>query len=168
MNILNLITLPSFQGHLLTIKIFFISFSSLLLVLIIILFARTNFLPNLVWEDIFEFFTYRSVGARKILKQWTKTKGRLETGLESEYKLAVIEADSTLDEVLKKMGYLGETLGERLEKINVAVLPSIEEVRDTHKIRNNIVHDPDYRINSDEAKKSISIYEKALTDLGAL
>lgn len=168
MNILNLITSPPFTGYLLTIKIFFISFSSLLLVLIIVLISRTNFMPNLVWEDIFEFFTYRSVGARKILKQWTKTKGRLETGLESEYKLAAIEADSTLDEVLKRMGYLGETLGERLEKINVAVLPNIEEVLGAHKIRNNIVHDPDFRLSSDEAKKAISIYEKALTDLGAL
>jgi hypothetical protein len=168
MNILDLIISPPFAGYILTIKIFFISFSSFLFVSIIILLARTNFLPNLVLEDIFEIFTYRPVGARKILKQWTKTKGRLETGLESEYKLAVIESDSTLDEVLKKMGYLGDTIGERLEKINVAVLPSVEEVRNAHKIRNNIVHDPDFRLNLDEAKKSIVIYEKALADLGAL
>ncbi len=80
----------------------------------------------------------------------------------------MIESDSTLDEVLKKMGYLGDTIGERLEKINVAVHPSVEEVRNAHKIRNNIVHDPDFRLNLDEAKKAISIYEKALTDLGAL
>jgi len=168
MNILNFIISPPFASYIFTIKIFFISFSSFLFVSIIILLARTNFLPNLVLEDIFEILTYRPVGARKILKQWTKTKGRLETGLESEYKLAVIESDSTLDEVLKKMGYAGDTIGERLEKINVAVLPNVEEVRNAHKIRNNIVHDPDYKINSDEAKKAMAIYEKALADLGAL
>jgi len=168
MNILDLIISPPFTGYLLTIKIFFISFSSLLFVSIIVLLLRTNFMQHLVWEDIFEVFTYRSVGARKILKQWMKTKGRLETGLESEYKLAVIESDSTLDEVLKKMGYAGDTIGERLEKINAAVLPSVEEVRNAHKIRNNIVHDPDFRLSLDEAKKVIVIYEKALSDLGAL
>jgi len=168
MNILDFFISPSFVGYLFAIKIFFISFSSLLFVFIIILLLRTNFMQHLAWEDIFEVFTFRPVGARKILKQWTKTKGRLETGLESEYKLAVIESDSTLDEVLKKMGYAGDTIGERLEKINVAVLPGVEEVRNAHKIRNNIVHDPDFRLNLDEAKKSMVIYEKALIDLGAL
>jgi hypothetical protein len=168
MNILDFIASPPFEGYLLVAKILFLGLSLLLLVIIIILAARTNFMPNLLWEDIFEVFTYRSVGARKILKQWTKTKQRLETGLESEYKLAVIEADSTLDEVLKKMGYLGDTIGERLEKINIAVLPNVEEVREVHKTRNNIVHDPDFRLNLDEAKKVITIYEKALTELGAL
>lgn len=168
MNVLDFIISPPFVGYLLAIKLSFIGFSLFMLVVIIILVLRTNFMPNLLWEDLFEFFTYRSVGARKILKQWTKTRQRLETGLESEYKLAVIEADSTLDEVLRKMGYLGDTIGERLEKINVAVLPNVEEVREIHKTRNNIVHDPDFRLNLDEAKKVIAIYEKALTELGAL
>jgi hypothetical protein len=125
-------------------------------------------LRNLIWEDIFEIFTYRAVGTKKLVRQWQKTRVRLETGLESEYKLAVIEADSTLDEILKKMGYVGETMGERMEKINVAVLPNIEDVWAAHKIRNNIVHDPDFRLSLDETKRAISIYEKALTDLGAL
>jgi hypothetical protein len=66
------------------------------------------------------------------------------------------------------MGYVGETMGERMEKINVAVLPNIEDVWAAHKIRNNIVHDPDFRLSLDETKRAISIYEKALTDLGAL
>jgi hypothetical protein len=168
MDILNFLTNPSFGGYLLAIKIFFFIFSAFLLVFIIVIFSRTNFLRNLIWEDIFEIFTYRAVGTKKLVRQWQKTRVRLETGLESEYKLAVIEADSTLDEILKKMGYVGETMGERMEKINVAVLPNIEDVWAAHKIRNNIVHDPDFRLSLDETKRAISIYEKALTDLGAL
>jgi len=168
MDILNFITSPPFTGYLLAIKIFFIGFFLLLLTIIIILLSRTNFMPNLILEDLFEFFTYRSVGTRKLLKQWTKTRARLETGSESEYKLAVIEADSALDEILKKMGYTGETMGERLEKINVAVLPAIDEAQEAHKTRNNIVHDPDFRLSLDEARKVMAIYEKTLTELGVL
>ena len=168
MNLLDFITSPSFEGSLLTLKILFIAFSSFLAVFIISLILRTSFMRHLILEDFFEFFTYRSVGARKLLKQWQKTKGRLETGLESEYKLAVIEADSTLDEILKKMGYSGETLGERLKQISPAVLPNVEELLEAHKIRNNIVHDPDYRLDLDGARKTISICEKTLIDLGAL
>jgi hypothetical protein len=88
--------------------------------------------------------------------------------LESEYKLAVIEADSVLDDILKRMGFAGQTLGERLEKLTSASLTNIEEVREAHKTRNNIVHDPNYRLSLDEARKLISIYEKALVDLQAL
>ncbi len=73
-----------------------------------------------------------------------------------------------LDDILKRMGYGGESLGERLEKITVASLPNLDEVKVAHKTRNNIVHDPDYRLSLDEARKTLEIYEKTLTDLQAL
>jgi len=73
-----------------------------------------------------------------------------------------------LDDILKRMGYSGETLGERLNKLTIASLPNLEEAKEAHKIRNNIVHDPDYRLSLDEAKKTIETYERALTDLQAL
>jgi len=47
-------------------------------------------------------------------------------------------------------------------------LPSLAEVQGAHEIRNNIVHDPDYRLNLDGAQKTISFYEKAFTDLDVL
>ena len=88
--------------------------------------------------------------------------------MESEHKLAVIEADSMLDNILKRMGFGGESLGERLEKLTVASLPNIEDAKEAHKIRSNIIHDPAYKLSLDEAKRIIEIYEKALTDLQAL
>ena len=88
--------------------------------------------------------------------------------MESEYKLAIIEADSILDEILKRMGYMGDSLGERLEKLTSASLPSLDEVKDAHKVRNNIVHDPDYKMTLDEARITIASFEKALVDLQAL
>ena len=102
-----------------------------------------------------------------MVKAWAKITSRLETGLESEYKLAVIEADSILDNILNRMGFSGETLGERLNKLTVATLPNCEQVREAHKIRNNIVHDPSYRLGLDEAKRVLGIYQQALRDLQA-
>lgn len=167
-DVLNFLTSPSFEGYLLIIKIIVIVFSFFMLVSIIILLFKTKYLEFRILEDLFEFFNYRSYGVKKILKQWQKTKARLGSGLEPEYKLAVIEADSNLDGILKKLGYSGASMGERLDKINSAILPNIEEVRQAHKIRNNIIHDPDYKLSLEEAKKAILIYEKTLTDLGAL
>jgi len=116
-------------------------------------------------QDMTEFLTYRPYGVKKIVKIWSKIKGRLESGSESEYKLAVIEADSILNDILERMGFKGETLGNRLKQVTTAILPSIEEVGEAHKIRNNIVHDPDYKLTLDQTQKALEIYERALRDL---
>lgn len=116
-------------------------------------------------QDMVEFLTYQSYGVKKIAKIWLKIKRRLEAGSESEYKLAVIEADSMLSDILEKMGFKGETLGNRLKQVTTDILPSIEETWEAHKIRNNIVHDPDYKLTLDQAQKALEIYEQALRDL---
>jgi len=120
----------------------------------------------LIW-DIVEFFSFRPYGIRKVEKDWAKITARLETDLESEWKLAIIEADSILNDILMKMGFAGETLGERLDRLTVVTLPNLQQIREAHKIRNNIVHDPDYRVSLDEAKMAVGIYEQALRDLQA-
>ncbi len=152
---------------LLNLKILFIVFALVCLAGAIYFATKSSWLKYRIIQDLVEFFTYRPYGIRKIVKQWAKIMGRLETGLESEYKLAVIEADSLLDETLERMGYGGETLGERLKNITSDILPNLEQIWQAHKIRNNIVHDPDYRLNLDEARKALAIYEKAFTDLQA-
>lgn len=167
-NMTNLLLNNSLFGQLLFIKIVFVIFILIFLGMIISILRKSELLKRIIFWDFQEITTYRHYGIRKIVKSWQKTRARIETGMESEYKLAVIEADSLLDEVLKKMGYPGESLGERLESLTAVSLPNLEEAKETHKTRNNIVHDPDYRLSLDEAKKTLEVYERALTDLQAL
>lgn len=115
-----------------------------------------------------EFFTFKPYGSKKIEKRWNKIKDRLNLSSESEHKLAIIEAESLLDDILKKIGFSGEVIGDRLKQITPLQLENIEEILEAHKIRNNIVHDPDYRLSLEEAKKAFEIYEKALINLEAL
>ena len=159
---------PPIEGWLFIFKIFFIVLTLIFLTGLILFLLRSSWLRFLILYDIFEFLTYRPYGVRKIEKTWSKTMKRLDTGLESEYKLAVIEADSMLEDILKRMGYAGETLGERLTKLTSATLPNIEEIKKTHQIRNNIIHDPDYRLSLDEARKALAVYEQALRELEAI
>jgi len=169
MDILNYLTSPSLTSWLLILKIIFILFSLILFGFIIFaLSGGSAWFKRLVIWDLQEILTFRPFGVRKLVRQWLKIKARLDTGIESEYKLAIIEVDSILDDILKRMGYGGETLGERLNKLTIASLSNLEEVREAHQIRNNIVHDPDYRLSLDEARKAMSAYERALTDLQAL
>jgi len=103
---------------------------------------------------------FRPFGVRKINKEWLKIKAGLEGGLESQYKLSVIEADSLLDDILNRMGFTGETLGERLEKLTIATIPNLDEVLQAHHTRNNVVHDPDYILTLEEAKKAKGLANK--------
>jgi hypothetical protein len=166
-NIFNFIISPDFSGWLLVLKILFIIISLIFLGFIVFVLTKTSWLKRMWVWDLIEFFSFRPYGVRRMAKTWTKITSRLETGLESEYKLSVIEADSALDYILKRMEFGGETLGERLEKLTAATLPNLKQVWEAHKIRNNIVHDPDYRLTLDEARRVLGIYEQALRDLQA-
>ena len=166
-NLTSFIFSPPVEGWLAILRIVFIAFSSFFVFGIIVLLLKTGWLKYLILYDTAEFLTYRPFGVRKIEKQWNKIMARLDTGLESEYKLAVIEADSMLDDILKRMGYAGEILGERLKNLTSATLPNIEKIKEAHKVRNNIIHDPDYKLSLNEAKEMLSVYEQAFRDLQA-
>lgn len=167
-DVLKYIISPNFSGVLGIVRFLFILFSAALLGFIIFALIKTLWLKRLIFWDLEEFLTFRPYGVRKIVKEWVKIKNRLDKGMESEYKLCVIEADAMLDEILKGMGAAGASLGERLEKMTPASLPSLDQVKLAHSTRNNIVHDPNYKLELDDAKKTIEIFEKALTDLHAL
>src|SRR3989344_2840448 len=97
-------------------------------------------------------------------KQWEKIKARLEQPSEAEWKIAVIEADKLVDDLLRRMGYLGTSMGERLKTITSAQLISIEALWAAHKMRNLIVHDPDARMLYRDAREAIANYEAFLKE----
>lgn len=147
------------------IKIVFLVVSLFFLVGTIFFIIKSSWLKRRFLESIIEFSTYRPFGVKKTFKQWIKITKKLETNREADYKLAVIEADGLLDNVLEKMGYNGETIADRLKQLTSDILPDLDKVQEAHKIRNNVVHDPDYQLTLDDAKKVVETYEKALRDL---
>jgi len=147
------------------IKTIFIVLGFTFLIWIVLLLLKNSWLKRRFLENWVEFFAYRPFGVKKTFKQWAKITKRLETGKEAECKLAVIEADSLLNDIFKEMGYSGETIEEILKQLDSTTLPNIKQIWEAHKIRNNVVHDPDYRLTLDEAKKTLGIFEKALRDL---
>jgi len=167
-DIVNFILHPNFTGWLLILKILFLIISLFFLGIIVFVLFRTRWLRLLILWDLKEFLTYRPYAMKKFIKNWNEIKKRLTSGLESEAKLGLIEAEAILDDILKRMGYPGESLGERLDKLTTDVLPNLEQVIEAHKIKNNVIHDPTYKFNSEQAKEVLAVYEKSFTDLDAL
>jgi len=156
---------PKTEGIFLILKIIFIVIALAFFGSIIFLLLKNSWLKRRFLEDIIEIVTYRPFGVKKTFKQWAKISKRLEAKKEAEYKLAIIEADSLLNDILERMGYKGEMIGDRLKQLDSTILPNIEELWQAHKTRNNVVHDPDYSLTFDQAKKTVAIYEKALRDM---
>lgn len=156
------------QKTLVPLKIAIILLLALCLFLITYFIFKTSYVKLLFLQDLFEIVTYRPYGLKKVEKQWKKIIKRLESGKEAEYKLAVIEADSMMDSILKKMGYSGKNLEDRLKQLTEASIHNLSELSDAHKIRDNIVHDPDYRLSLENAEKTLAIYEEAFKNIQAL
>lgn len=85
----------------------------------------------------------------------------------NDWRLAIIEADVLLDELLKQHGYSGSSLGERLKNISATQLESIEDAWQAHKIRNQIAHEgADFILTKRVAEETVSRYRRVFADLG--
>jgi len=83
------------------------------------------------------------------------------------WRQAVIDADSLLDEALKKKRFAGKTMGERLTKAQ-RLLTNNEAVWFGHKLRNKLESEPDTKLKEKEIKDALIGIRQALKDLGAL
>lgn len=156
------------QDMLLPVKIIFLGIFLLFALVLIFFVLKTEWLKYRAVEDIYHFLSFKPYGMRVFTRPWTKIAKKLKTGKEDEYKLAVIEADSIIDSAFEKAGYSGENLLEKIEKISPSVFFNKENLLKAHNIRNEIVSNPDFELELDQAKKLLGVYERALIDLGLL
>src|SRR3989344_1135704 len=98
--------------------------------------------------------------------EWEGIVKKSQSIRDSDWKLSVIEADKLVDDVLKEMGYGGESMGERLMMIKPDELMHLQDLWDAHKLRNLIVHDTSYTITQDQVLTAIHSFEKVLKELG--
>lgn len=84
------------------------------------------------------------------------------------YNMSVVEGDKLLDKALMEMGVPGRTMGERLKKCGREKFSQTNAVWNAHKLRNQIAHEPGFRLEYHQAKHALSVYKQALRDLGAI
>lgn len=97
--------------------------------------------------------------------RWLELLARVKTP--EGMMLSVIDADKLLDQALKKSGYRGKTMGERMVAAQ-RTFSDNDTVWYAHKLRNRLVHEPQVRLKKREAQKALAGFKRALNDLGAL
>lgn len=164
-NIIEQITSAAIQKSFLPLKFLTIILSILSVGFLIFAYRKTSWMRISVLTNLKEFSNMKSVEESKSERDWRKVKQRLEKDWASESKLAIIEADKLLDGMLKRMGYGGESMGDRLKQVDKETLPNLDDIWLAHKTRNDIVHDPDYQFSTRSARIAIDAYEKAFEHL---
>jgi len=92
-------------------------------------------------------------------ERWDKVLEHTASDNPNDWRLAIIEADIMLDEVVMRMGYQGGTLGDKLKQIARGDLQSLDAAWEAHKVRNQIAHEgSDYILTQREAKRVIDLY----------
>lgn len=105
---------------------------------------------------------------KKFIRQWNKVINRLSKPTPESLRIAVIDADSLVDVFLKKAGYMGEHMADRLSRIIPSGVKSLSGVWDAHLLRNSLVHIPGSTVSVSEAKTAVKAFEKFLKELGAI
>ncbi|MGB9598406.1 MAG: hypothetical protein ACPLZH_00980, partial [Minisyncoccales bacterium] len=142
------------------IKISFYFFDFLFLIFIVYFLSKTSFLQWLFLQDLYEFLNYRSFAQKKIKEKWETIRRRLESELEADLKLAVLETTRIFQRALELMGYKGETLEEKINQLPKESVENLNELKGAIRVYKNIIGDPSYRLKKETARQIIFTYEK--------
>ncbi|MDO8619981.1 MAG: hypothetical protein Q7R64_01370 [bacterium] len=100
-----------------------------------------------------------------VQKRWDRVQTHLHSENESDWRLAVLEADVLLDEMVTHMGYHGDSLGEKLKGIEKSDFLTLDGAWEAHAVRNKIAHEgATFALTEREAKRVIKLYEEVFKE----
>lgn len=93
-------------------------------------------------------------------KKWQRVLDHIGSANPGDWRLAIMEADIMLEELLDKLGYQGDGIGEKLKAVEKSDFTTVDMAWEAHKVRNQIAHEgSDFLLNEREAKRIISLFE---------
>ena len=94
----------------------------------------------------------------RILEQ---THGENEQG----WRLAILEADIMLNELLDLQGYRGETMSDKLRQVDKSKFNTIDLAWEGHRMRNRVAHEgAAHHLSGRETQRIIDLYEKVFKE----
>ncbi len=98
-------------------------------------------------------------------ERWERIVAHVSSGNPSDWRLAIIEADIMLDELMTRIGYVGPSLGEKLKQVSRGDFETIDAAWEAHKIRNRIAHaGSDFILTQREARRVIELYASVFNE----
>lgn len=102
-------------------------------------------------------------------ERWEKIKQLFRSGDPASWRIAIIEADSMLEQMLITLGYEGSSVAERLKKVEPSDFPTLQYAWEAHKVRNKIAHEGmNYRVGPEDAARVMRLYEFVFQDASVI
>ena len=109
-----------------------------------------------------------SVAAEDIPKtqlRWNHIREQAASSDEKQWRLAILEADIMLNELLDVQGFRGETMADKLKQVNRATFHTIDLAWEAHQMRNRIAHEgTGLTLDEREARRVIGMYEQVFRE----
>jgi hypothetical protein len=141
--------------------------SVLLILSIIILFRRVVALSSSLKSPAVPVTAGEELPVPASTERWDHVLELLASQNPSDWRLAVLEADIILDEIVSRMGYQGQSLGDKLKNIEKSDFLSLDDAWEAHKIRNVIAHrGSDYVLTQREARRVIELFARVFQEFG--
>ncbi|MBU6427202.1 hypothetical protein KGQ27_03090 [Patescibacteria group bacterium] len=104
-------------------------------------------------------------GDPETAKRWRDIVEHISSNNSNDWRQALIDADIILDQTLTKMGYQGQTVGDKLQRVAKGDFNTIDDAWKAHKVRNQIAHEGSgFELNHHEAKKAFDAYRRVFEE----
>jgi hypothetical protein len=111
---------------------------------------------------------YPQVPADDVLNinpRWQSIETHIESQNENDWRLAIIDADIMLDELLDNLSVTGETIGDKLKRVEKSDFNTIDNAWEAHKVRNQIAHEgQNFLLTAREARRIIELYRSVFEE----
>lgn len=159
------LTSSELQMSLLPLKIFFIIFTILFFCLVMYFYINSSYIKYQFSRNVSELFAGKDRELASTNNRWIKIISKTKSGLEQDYKIAIVQADDFLKDVLKERGYKTDDFDDLIKIIDKKLMPNYEKILEAHEIRDSVVFDLDYKLDVEKAKNILDEYESAIKNL---
>jgi len=100
-------------------------------------------------------------------ERWARILAHVFSPNLSDWKLAIIEADTMLEDLLNQLNFKGDSIGDKLKNADRDKFRSLTSAWEVHTVRNRIAHEGlNFEISQKEAKRIITLYEQIFREFG--
>lgn len=103
----------------------------------------------------------------RFTRSWQEIEQLAKQGSGAGRKLAIIEADKLVDTAMRKVGFPGETMAERM-KVAEYRFPAIRQMWMAHKWRNQLVHEAHFSLSERQTVEALRAYHDVLRQMKVL
>lgn len=149
---------PSIQESLYWVKATFIMFSLLFLVGSVYFYATTGYLEDRFLKSFREFWTFRPKADLGKIKRWKKISERMKSGIDAEYKLAILEAMTMLEDFMFE-NLKGDTFEDQIQEIRRNSPEFVAKIEEGNKLKQEILKDKNCPIKFEEVRDILNDIE---------